>query len=224
MVLIHAFVRHASSGCTCVLRSRCVDFTGWLDEATEGQWGIVDIDWENSRRLWAGNLSRAPGPARPMCERNMITQVEKLKAARPNVKAWVYRNIVKADNWFESVQKVLDDPQYAGWFVRFDAARLANNSTTSPPCDSNYDPPKCSPFYHDQTLVPNVPDPHSGDPARRRPAGACVGACDCGKHPCGEYGTGATCSKRVYGPAVASILIMRAQSTLQVHQLWQQFC
>ena len=24
-------------------------------------------------------------------------------------------------------------------------------------CDDNYNPPKCSPFYHDQTLVPNVP-------------------------------------------------------------------
>ena len=44
----------------------------------------------------------------------------------------------------------------------------------------------------DQTLVPNVPDPTSKDPARRKPAGACVGACDCGKHPCGEYGTNHT--------------------------------
>jgi hypothetical protein len=97
------------------------------------------------------------------------------------------RNIVKADNWMESVQKVMDDPQFEGWFVKFDQARLVSNSTTSPPCDQNYDPPKCSQFYHDQTLVPNVPDPKSPDPARRHPAGACVGACDCGKHPCGEY-------------------------------------
>jgi len=60
----------------------------------------------------------------------------------------VYRNIVKADNWFESVQKIIDDPQYAGWFVRWDAQQLASNSTTSPPCDENFHPPKCSPFYH----------------------------------------------------------------------------
>ena len=162
---------------------------GWLDLTTEGQWGIVDIDWENSRRLWADSLSRAPGgPATARCERNMVEQVEKLKAARPKVRAWVYRNIVKADNWFESVQKVIDDPQYAGWFVRFDPKLLASNSTSSPPCDNNYNPPKCSPFYHDQTLVPNVPDPMSNDPARRKPAGACRGACDCGLHPCGECG------------------------------------
>ena len=87
----------------------------------------------------------------------MVTQVEKLKAARPSVRAWVYRNIVKADNWFEDVQKLIDDPQYAGYFLKFDPARLAANATTSPPCDDNYTPPKCSPFYHDQTLVPNVP-------------------------------------------------------------------
>ena len=117
----------------------------------------------------------------------MVTQVEKLKAARPSVRAWVYRNIVKADNWFEDVQKLIDDPQYAGYFLKFDPARLAANATTSPPCDDNYTPPKCSPFYHDQTLVPNVLDPKSADPARRHPSGACVGSCDCGKHPCGEY-------------------------------------
>ena len=95
-------------------------------------------------------------------------------------------NIVKADNWFEDVQQLIDDPQYAvrsllllrlaaaavhaaaadpasaaaarqGFFLKFDPARLAANATTSPPCDDNYNPPKCSPFYHDQTLVPNVP-------------------------------------------------------------------
>jgi hypothetical protein len=32
------------------------------------------------------------------------------------------RNIVKADNWMESVQKVMDDPQFEGWFVKFDQA------------------------------------------------------------------------------------------------------
>eukprot|EP01052_Picozoa_sp_SAG31_P012822 SAG31_NODE_758_length_12292_cov_14.175511_8_plen_159_part_00 len=141
----------------------------------------------------------------------MIRQVNKLKAARPNVRAWVYRNIVKADNWFENVQKIIDDPQFAGWFVKFDEAELASNSTTSPPCDTNWDPPKCSPFYHDQTLVPNVPDPKSKDPARRRPAGACVGACDCGKHPCGEYGalitSASSCWRHRRSPALSPLLL-----------------
>ena len=138
----------------------------------------MDIDWENSRKQWAGNLSRAPGPAKATCFANMVTQVERLKAARPEVKGWVYRNIVKADNWFEPVQKIIDDERYEGWFVKFDRAKLASNITTSPPCDNNYDPPKCSTLYHDQTLVPNI---------GRKAAGICVGACDCGKHPCGEY-------------------------------------
>ena len=160
---------------------------GFLDNASATQWGIIDLDWENARKLWANDLSQKPGRATSTCENRMIQQVEKLKAARKergprfNGTSWVYRNVVKADNWFDDVRTVLDNPQYAGWFVGFDPAKLKSNSTGSPPCDNNFSPPKCSSFYHDQVLTPNVPASHP------KPAGACVGACDCGAHPCGEY-------------------------------------
>ena len=46
-----------------------------------------------------------------------------------------------------------------------------------PQCDNNYNPPKCSEFYHDQEQSPGHP---RGD-------GSCKDNCDCGKNPCGEY-------------------------------------
>ena len=54
------------------------------------------------------------------------------------------RNIVKADNWFESVRNKLDDPAFAGFFVRFDPQKLSANSTINPACDNSYSPPKCT--------------------------------------------------------------------------------
>eukprot|EP01052_Picozoa_sp_SAG31_P036562 SAG31_NODE_4584_length_3117_cov_1.583830_1_plen_174_part_00 len=39
------------------------------------------------------------------------------KAANPNAKTWVYRNIVKALPWFTDVRIKLNDPRYSGWFL-----------------------------------------------------------------------------------------------------------
>lgn len=98
------------------------------------------------------------------------------KAACPQAKTWVYRNFVKALPWYTSVREKLTNPAYAGFFLKFNPS----NSTpyAVPPCDSNYSPPKCSPFYHDQEQTPGHP---KGD-------GDCgAEPCDCGAVPCGEY-------------------------------------
>ena len=48
----------------------------------------------------------------------------------------------------------------------------------SPKCDNNYDPPRCSDYYHMQEQTPGYP---SGD-------GNCAApGCDCGEQPCGFY-------------------------------------
>lgn len=77
------------------------------------------------------------------------------KAACPQAKTWVYRNFVKALPWYTSVREKLTNPAYAGFFLKFNPS----NSTpyAVPPCDSNYSPPKCSPFYHDQEQTPGHP-------------------------------------------------------------------
>ena len=77
--------------------------------------------------------------------------------------------------WYSSVRKKLCDPNYAGWFLKFDPKVPKPHV---PKCDNNYDPPKCSEFYHDQEQTPGHPH---GD-------GNCVQfPCDCGCVPCGEY-------------------------------------
>ena len=87
-----------------------------------------------------------------------------------------FSNFVKALPWYSSVREKLADPQYSGFFLRFDP----KNSTpyNVPPCDTNFSPAKCSSFYHDQEQSPGHP---RGD-------GDCRTApCDCGAVPCGEY-------------------------------------
>ena len=88
---------------------------------------------------------------------------------------WVYRNTIKALNWYTSVREKLDDPAYSGWFVRFKDYKgpVSNRSYHVPAC--TYE--KCSGFYHDQEQSPEYPH---GD-------GSCSEECDCGAAPCGEY-------------------------------------
>jgi hypothetical protein len=52
--------------------------------------------------------------------------------------------------WFSTVREKLVDPAYAGWFLRFNPD---NTSYHVPACDTNYNPPLCSVFYHDQVRV-----------------------------------------------------------------------
>lgn len=143
------------------------NMSGFLDAPHFAQFGVVSIDWSNGKQIWV---------APPMsCEELLVEQAALLKAQRPGVRVMGYRNIVKALPWFSSVREKMDDPSFASWFLKFDV----HNSTPYhvPPCDDNYDPPKCSPFYHDMEQTPNFP---KGD-------GDCPGPCDCGVHPCGEY-------------------------------------
>jgi hypothetical protein len=86
---------------------------------------------------------------------------------------WVYRNSIKALNWFSSIRTILDDPDYAPWFLKFVPGGVLPNGTWHvPACDNNFKPPKCSALYHDQVQSPEYPH---GD-------GSCAQPCDCGKN------------------------------------------
>ena len=76
---------------------------------------------------------------------------------------------------FGSVREKLDDPAYSGFFLKFDPKQTGKYHV--PQCDTDYSPPKCSDFYHDQEQSPGHP---KGD-------GSCKDNCDCGVNPCGEY-------------------------------------
>lgn len=141
--------------------------SGTLNVSMASQYGLVDIDWSNAKHLWANS--------RPMdCEERLVEQAKNIKKANPDTKVWVYRNLVKALPWYTSVREKLCDPAYEGWFLKFDP-RVEPHV---PKCDDNYDPPKCTEFYHDQKQTPS-----KGSGTTQ-----CNSApCDCGCVPCGEY-------------------------------------
>ena len=155
--------------------------TGMHDVAEAVKFGLVVYDWSNGIGIWA--------KARPMdAEALLLKQAEAVLAADPGVpggapRVWVYRNTIKALNWFGSVREKLEDPAYSGWFVRFKDYRgpSSNGSYHVPACTYvTGAPPKCSGFYHDHQLTPQAN--HGGY------GGGCDGGCDCGAEtPCGEY-------------------------------------
>ena len=105
------------------------------------------------------------------------------KALAPDRKVFLYANMVKALPWLTYVREKLTDPAYSGWFLHFaPGGSLPNGTWHVPACDDNYSPPLCSAYYHDQQQTPSVPSPSNPNPD-----GACVGTCDCGSVPCGEY-------------------------------------
>lgn len=152
--------------------------SGWSDPARGGQFGIVSYDWSNAKAQWA--------KAKPMdCEARLQAQAAMTKRANPMSRVFVYRNVVKALPWFRTVREKLDDPAFAGWFLKFDRRKKGKTGTSYhyhvPDCAPE-NSSKCSAYYHDQEQTPEVPtakQPH--------PDGSCHGACDCGSNPCGEY-------------------------------------
>ena len=148
--------------------------TGFSDAVRGGEFGIISYDWSNDKLDWAS--------AQPMdCEERLTTQALATKSANAAAKVFVYRNVVKALPWFTSVRKILDDPAYSGFFLRF-----ADDIETEVPRCAAEDESKCSVFYHDQMQTPAVPT--SENPS---PDGSCApveeGGCNTGLNPTGEY-------------------------------------
>lgn len=142
--------------------------TGYTDPLTTVGWGFIDFDWSNAKSLWAA--------AKPMnCAELLSKQVQMTTAASPGTTVYVYRNSIKALPWYTSVRETLSDPAYAKWFIPFSPKAKPYHV---PDCDSNFNPPLCSQYYHDQSQTPGYPH---GDGDCSAPA------CDVGKVPVGEY-------------------------------------
>lgn len=150
--------------------------SGYFNTSVAGAFGITSFDWSNAKAQWA--------VARPMdCEERLQTQAEMTKAVNPSTHVLGYRNLVKALPWFTTVREKLVDSAYSGFFLPFKpGGSLPNGTYHVPNCDDTFSPPLCSTLYHDQEQSPAVPSP-----ANPTPDGACVGTCDCGGVPCGEY-------------------------------------
>ena len=81
------------------------------------------------------------------CGAKLIQQAAMVKSeptSGPQNHVWIYRNLVKALSWYAPVAEKLADPQYSGWFIKFNAGGavdLGNNTWHSPPCDPLVTPP-----------------------------------------------------------------------------------
>lgn len=103
------------------------------------------------------------------------------------LQVFVYRNLVKALNWFSSVRLILDDPAYSGFFLRFAGAtgplpQPPPGPFHVPPCTTQGNVTQCSGYYHDQEQTPEYVTPRNPNPGI-----PCYAPCDCGALPCGEY-------------------------------------
>eukprot|EP00039_Didymoeca_costata_P021308 m.344156 g.344156 ORF g.344156 m.344156 type:complete len:509 (-) comp23899_c0_seq1:13-1539(-) len=152
------------------------NYTGYQAPSTTAGWGIVDFDWSNDLDGWSAAV--------PMNnDERQLVQVKMTKGSPLTAnytKVWIYRNSVYGYPWFGSVRKLLDDPDYKPWFLMF------ANSTgpfTSPRCDNNYVPPKCTDYFHTQM---DTPRPDHGGYGQCYPTKPNTG-CDCGTKPCGFY-------------------------------------
>ena len=150
------------------------NYTGYQAPSTTAGWGVVDFDWSNDLDGWSA--------ATPMDnDEQQLIQVKLTKTSpltAAYTKVWIYRNTVYGYPWFTSVRKLLDDPKYKPWFIMY------GNSTgpfVSPPCDVDYDPPKCTDYFHTQM---DTPLPRPGGYGQCHPKDNKTG-CDCGTKPCG---------------------------------------
>ena len=69
----------------------------------------------------------------------------------------MYRNLVKALPWYESVRKKIVDPAFEGFFLKFKKGGSQPNGTWHvPQCTESLvgNPPKCTEFYHDTEQTP----------------------------------------------------------------------
>ena len=144
--------------------------SGYHSVEEASAYGLVSYDWSNAKQLWCN--------AKPMDDgERLVTQAEMVRNASNTTRIGVYRNSIKALNWFGEVREKLDDPAYSGWFIKFKDYRGPASNHSYAPAVPACTFEKCSQFYHDQEQTPAHPH---GD-------GSCVEECDCGVNPCGEY-------------------------------------
>jgi hypothetical protein len=104
----------------------------------------------------------------------MLDQAAASKAHAPNTKIWIYRNLAQAYAEFGQIREKLEDPQFSGWFLKFDNA--TNDEKVTPRCSTNSrNKTLCSDLFH-----------WSG----QRPGGDCGDIIPCGWYQCEPHPPG----------------------------------
>ena len=153
-------------------RSTIVMVCNYSGYQSVGKFAIEDYDWSNSLAAWSA--------ATPMDTNERLLVQSGMARSSPNPPlAWIYRNSVYGYPWYNTVRFILDDPAYAPWFIKF----AGPGPWVSPNCDTDYQPPKCTDYFHTQM---DTPLPRDGGYGKCAPP-----ACNCGSKPCGVRSRGA---------------------------------
>lgn len=91
--------------------------------------GLVMLDWAHAAQEWINGVQPMDNGA------GLARQCTAIKARNPHIKCNVYRNTVIALNQFRHISKLVDDPQFSGYFLRFKP-----NATQSGRCWGQFDP------------------------------------------------------------------------------------
>ena len=104
------------------------------------RWGILALDFESQEGIWS---QHSPKDADSM----MLDQLSVMKSIAPHTRLWAYRNLAQAYSSFVQLREKIEDPAFAGWWIRF--APDANESLT-PRCEHNprLNRSLCSDLFH----------------------------------------------------------------------------
>ena len=141
------------------------NYTGPFQLNYSTKWGIVDLDWSNSKAHWVQE--------HPMqSQEELVTAAAAIRAVSNRTKVWIYRNLAWAPSWFTDVREQIE--AHPEWFIGYKKDPPWNNTK----CTLG----KCSDLFHSQFQTPEY---RSGS----RKFGSCDKApCDCGTNiPCGWY-------------------------------------
>ena len=145
--------------------------SGFFSAEQAAQYGLVSIDFENTMDDWAF--------AKPTDqESRSLRQAEMIKAINPDTKVLVYRNLAKAEAMQASVLDKLEDPRFAGFFLKFaKTAPFRNGSYHVTKCGAGKNSTICSDFYHDLIDTP-LPGPTTENHSYVKPSDRYYEICD----------------------------------------------
>jgi hypothetical protein len=105
-------------------------------------WGVIEIDFESEESLWAHHAGGKNADVM------MLEQASQMKEIAPESSVWIYRNLVQAYSNFKQLREKLEDPQYSGWWMKFDNA--TNDEKLTPRCahNSRLNRTLCSDLFH----------------------------------------------------------------------------
>jgi hypothetical protein len=180
------------------------DNRGFMTDATIRRFGVASIDWTNTKDEWKNTAPMS-------CEENLVAQAVLMKNETPDSRVWVYRNTVLAMPWFTSVRRILQDPAYRPWFLKFKngtdgrgpAAHDDDGTYVNRVCDDTYDPPKCSDLFH--------AFPYADGDDR--------GVYDCDAHHTCDCGVGLPCGMYLFDHRSTAIIHNRTLAQWFVEQL-----